>query len=222
MSQAFSPQLFEFLRDLRTHNSREWLSRNVQRYEADVEAPVRAFVGQFAPRLAEISAHLSASARPRGGSFAGIEHRTRFPASRAPFRTDVILRFPHRSRRIKMPPMFYLHLEPGRSFGGGGMYHPDPASLNAIREAIDKKRDDWRGVLSAAPVLHAESLTRTPTAYPSDHPFATDLKRKGHVVMTHYSDDDVTSPAFLERFVTTCETAAPLVRFLSRALGLAW
>lgn len=220
MPRSFPSPLFSFLSELKAHNSREWFADNRGRYVTDVETPIRQFVTEFAPRLERISGQFSASPRPRNGSFAGLERHMRFPANGAPFRTAAIIRFPHRARRVKMPPMFYLHIEPGSSFGGGGMYHPDPASLALIRAAIDTRRDQWREVLDAAPIVHAESLTRTPTGYSSDHPFATDLKRKGHVVMTNYSDAEVTSPEFLERFTATCQSAAPLVRFLARSLSL--
>lgn len=214
--------IFDFLNDLKEHNTREWFDANRERYLTSVERPAQAFVSAVAPWLAAVSPQFSASPRARGGAFAGLERRGRFPIHGAPFRTDVILRFPHRARRIRMPPMFYLHIEPGRSFGGGGMYHPDPASLALIRRSIDAHRDDWQAVLATAPIVHAESLTRTPAGYPADHPFAADLKRKGHVVMANYSDDEVMSAAFLERFVETCQTAAPLVGFLTRALALPW
>ena len=35
----FGPGLFRFLKDLKTHNEREWFRANQQRYENDVRGP---------------------------------------------------------------------------------------------------------------------------------------------------------------------------------------
>lgn len=45
----FGPGLFRFLRDLKTHNEREWFQANKQRYEADVQAPFLRLIADLAP-----------------------------------------------------------------------------------------------------------------------------------------------------------------------------
>ncbi len=40
--------------------------------------------------------------------------------------------------------------------------------------------------------------------------------------MSKFSDRDVCSPDFTECYLDACRKAAPLVHFLTRALGLAW
>jgi len=40
--------------------------------------------------------------------------------------------------------------------------------------------------------------------------------------MTQLSRREVCAPGFLDRYVEACRRAAPLVRFLTKALGLSW
>ena len=67
-----------------------------------------------------------------------------------------------------------------------------------------------------------DALKRPPSGYDAEHPFVEDLKRKDFYIMTKFSDREVCSPSFPELYLDACRDAAPLVRFLTRALGLAW
>lgn len=216
MANPLSAPLLSFLRDLRANNDRDWFEANRARYTADVEAPALDFIRAVQDPLARISDQFAASARRKGGSLGSLEASSRF--AEAPYRPYLVFRFAHRARKVTPPPMFYLRLSAEGGVGGGGMYHPSTESLAAIRQAINANRVEWTTVLATAPVVHGESLTRTPRDYPADHPFANDLKRKGHVVMTSYSVADVTADGFLDRFVTTCESATPF-RAVSDARG---
>ena len=44
----FRPELFQFLRQLRRHNNREWFAKNKARYHEAVLEPALLFIGSFA------------------------------------------------------------------------------------------------------------------------------------------------------------------------------
>ena len=46
--------------------------------------------------------------------------------------------------------------------------------------------------------------------------------RKDFYTMLKFSDREVRSPEFPERHLDACRAVAPLVQFLTKALGLAW
>jgi uncharacterized protein (DUF2461 family) len=50
---AYVIGLFRFLRDLKTHNEREWFLANQQRYENDVRGPFLRLIADLAPRSQE-------------------------------------------------------------------------------------------------------------------------------------------------------------------------
>src|SRR5262245_2866251 len=51
----FTSGLFDFLRELKANNKKEWFDANKDRYVADVRDPLLAFIAALRPRLLEIS-----------------------------------------------------------------------------------------------------------------------------------------------------------------------
>ena len=78
MSAYFTPAFFEFLRDLKRYNDRDWFAANRDRYTNDVETPMLQFIADFAPRLKAISPAYIADKRRMGGSMFRIHRDTRF------------------------------------------------------------------------------------------------------------------------------------------------
>jgi uncharacterized protein (TIGR02453 family) len=218
----FDSAFFAFLRELKANNRREWFAANKARYQRDVEAPMMQFIGDFAPRLRHISPRFMADPRRVGGSMFRIYRDTRFSADKTPFKTWASARFQHDARDRPSVPGFYLHLEPGDSMGGGGLYHPDPAALLRVRQRIASAPKEWQAVLAHGLEVQGDALKRVPAGFDPSDRFAEDLKRKDHYVMTSFTAREVTGPHFLDLFTATCEEAAPLVAFLTRALGLRW
>jgi uncharacterized protein (TIGR02453 family) len=133
----FTPRIFQFLRELATHNDKDWFQTNKHRYEADARRPVLRFVEEFATQLRTISRHFEADPRPVGGSMFRIHRDTRFSKDKSPYKTNVGAHFPHRTAGKDVhAPGFYLHLEPGGSTGGGGLWHPDGPALKKVRDRI--------------------------------------------------------------------------------------
>jgi len=219
----FTPAFFGFLRDLKRHNDRDWFAANRDRYVADVERPLLQFIEDFSPRLRAISPAYVADRRRVGGSMFRIHRDTRFTPDKSPFKTWTAARFPHEARK-KVPsvPAFYVHLAPGESFGGGGVYHVETPALTAIRRRIVESPEAWTAVLAAGVVIHGEQLRRAPAGFPAVHPHGEDLKRKNLYTLTAFTEEDVVADDFLDRFTAACERAAPLVRFETEALGLRW
>ena len=219
----FTPACFAFLRDLKRHNDRDWFAANRDRYVADVERPLLQFIEDFSPRLRAISPVYVADRRRVGGSMFRIHRDTRFTPDKSPFKTWTAARFPHEARKkVASVPAFYVHLAPGESFGGGGVYHVETPALTAIRRRIVESSEAWAAVLAADIVIHGEQLRRAPAGFPAAHPHVEDLKRKNLYTLTEFTDEDVVAAGFLDRFTAACERAAPLLRFETEALGLRW
>jgi len=223
MSAHFSSELFRFLTELRANNNREWFLVNRDRYDADARDPCLKFISGVGPRLRAISRHIVADARPSGGSLFRIYRDVRFSKDKSPYKTHAGIRFRHGGEtKGAHVPGFYLRLEPGGSFAGAGLWHPDPAALKKVRDAIVARPQAWRAVLASKPPLDGDALRRPPQGYPPDHPFIADLKRKDFVTTVAFTNAQVLSSQFLPAFIKTCRSASPLLQFLTRALGLPW
>jgi uncharacterized protein (TIGR02453 family) len=215
-----TPELFRFLRELRSHNERTWFEANKSRYLSLVRDPVLAFVEAAGPKLIAISPHIVADPRPSGGSLLRIYRDTRFSRDKTLYKTNVGLRFPHGAGKDIHGPGYYLHLEPGEVFMGAGMWHPDAPALQAVREAIVKNPRAWKRA-QRSPLTHTdESLRRAPRGFDPDHPLVEDLKRTSFTVGRRFTDTQACAPKFLEVFVGACRREAPLMKFLANALGL--
>lgn len=160
-ARSFGPELFSFLVDLREHNDREWFAANKARYEEDVREPAIAFIEDFAPRLATISSHFTADPRPVGGSLFRIHRDVRFSKDKSPYKTSVGIQFRHESAGNANAPGFYLHLEPGSVFLGGGVWRPDGEALARIRDRIVADPDGWTRATRSGPFRRSSRWAAT-------------------------------------------------------------
>ncbi len=124
-------------------------------------------------------------------------------------------------------PGFYVHLEPGEVFAGGGLWHPDSEAQGKVRDAIAAKPQAWGAATSsrafkATLALWGDKLKRLPSGYDPMHPLIEDLKRKDFVVSARLSEQDACAPGFMDRFTVICRTATPFIGFVTKAIGLPW
>jgi uncharacterized protein (TIGR02453 family) len=169
----FQPDLFEFLRQLKRQNNREWFAKNKARYQQSVVEPAMQFISNFAPHLAKLSLHFVADARPTRGSLFRIYRDTRFSADKLPFKTHIGIHFSHESGKDAHAPVFYLHLEPEGCFAAAGVWHPDSRALTRIRTAIVSQPAQWKKATGKLE-LEGESLTRAPKGFDPNHPLVED------------------------------------------------
>ena len=223
----FTNAALEFLSELADNNRRKWFEANRQRYENDVRDPALRFVADFGPRLTRISREFVADPRPSGGSLFRIHRDVRFSRDKSPYKTHIGIRFPHRRRKDVHAPGYYLHIEPGDSFVGVGVWRPSGESLTAIRDAIVEEPTRWKRARNArrfreAFELAGESLKTQPRGYESDHPLIVDLRRKDFIGVCPLEDDSITGRRLLETFEARCRAAGAFQRFLCGAVGVAY
>ena len=224
---SFSPALFSFLEELAEHNERVWFKANRRRYDDCVQEPALAFVTDFAPHLRRITPHMTAEARPLGGSLFRIQRDTRFSRDKTPYKTNVGISFRHEQAADVHAPGYYLHLAPDSVFAGAGIWRPDTQTSNKIREAIVANPRGWRAAtigndafVARFEGVHGDQLKRVPSSFDPDHEFGDDLRRKGWVASIELDREIATTPGFLDVYTGICEDAAPMMRFLCRALDL--
>lgn len=222
----FTPRLFDFLRELKADNKKEWFDANKDRYISDVRDPLLAFIAALRPRLLEISPYLVADPKPSGGSMFRIYRDTRFSKNKEPYKTTASAFFSHQTGG-KEGPGIYLHLEPERCFAGIGYWRPDPISRARVTDAIAAKPDVWRDAISGKEFrkllrLEGDSMAKLPRRYDLQLPFAEDLKRKDFIAASYFSEKQACARDFIERFDNISRVAAPFLGFVIKAAGLKW
>lgn len=221
------PELFTFLRELEQNNNRDWFQANKKRYERDVAGPLLELIAACAAPLDEISPHIRAIPRKVGGSLFRIYRDTRFSKDKSPYKTNAGVHLRHERVKDVHAPGFYLHLEPGSVFAAAGIWHPDGATLRAIREAIVAQPERWTMIIgepefAAAATLEGDALKRPPRGFDPDHLLIEDLKRKDFIAVTRWDEKHATASSFLDRFLAFCRLSSPFNGFLCHALGLPW
>ncbi len=223
---------FAFFAELEQHNERAWFEPNKARFEANVRAPMIHLVADMAPRLAKISKHYVAD--PKKSLFR-IHRDVRFSKDKSPYKIHAAAQFRHEAGRDVHAPGFYVHagrgLDGDEVFLGAGMWMPPPEQLKHVRDAIARDPAGWRrcigdakfkaafGGLSDDP---AYTLKRPPKGFDPDHPAINDLKRTSFVFGQSVTQAQARKASFIERIEAGFSAAKPPMRFLCKALGLAF
>ena len=219
----FTRAAFDFLRELREHNDRDWFAANKQRYEKHVRDPALQVIAGFGPRLHKISPHLVADPRPVGGSMFRIYRDTRFSRDKSPYKTHIGIHFFHESaKKAPSVPGFYLHVEPGQSFAAAGIWHPDPKALELLRQSIVDDSAAWRALRKSKLPIEGGSLKRPPRGFAADHPRIDDIKRTDYVTSVRFSDAELCDAKFAAGFASACRRMSPMVRFAAESLRLSY
>src|SRR5215469_14870159 len=175
MPAYFTPELFRFLTRLKRNNKREWFQAHKNEYETHALRPVVQFITDFAGPLYAITPYLLADPRTSRGSLFRIYRDTRFSSDKRPYKTHIAMRFSHRGKDVHSPG-FYLHLEPGGCFAASGLWHPEPATLLKVRNAIVGRCEEWRPIRKLLNWDDATKLSRPPRGAPNDNEFDEDLR----------------------------------------------
>lgn len=226
-ANPLGPELFRFVKELARNNRRDWFERNRGRYDRDVKEPALRFIAGFSAPLARISPRFRAIPSAARGSLFRIHRDVRFSKDKSPYKTHVGIHFAHEARSDAHAPGFYLHLEPGKSFVGMGIWHPDGPTLKRIREAIRGDSSGWKRASTSAAFrrrlrLWGDSLKTAPRGFDPDHPLIEDIKRKDFVAIAEVSDAQVVGSGFPRRFAETCAAGGGFVRWLCGAVGVAY
>jgi len=223
----FGPEFFQFFRELRENNDREWFKADKARYEEFVRRPCLEFISDFSSPLRSISRYYVADPRPIGGSLFRIYRDVRFSRNKSPYKTAAGMQFNHASFKSAHAPGFYLHLGPDEVYMACGVWHPESNTLRAIRDALVADPAGWRKAISgnrfrSVFTFRGDTLKRAPRGYDPDHPLIEDIKRKDFIVGTRLTEEEACSPDFMDKYTEACRIASPFLKFLTRALGLNW
>lgn len=215
---------FDFFKELKENNNREWFEDNKQRFRQSVQEPLSIFVEAMGPRLKKISKHFVADPRLNGGSIFRIYRDVRFSKDKSPYKTHGGIHFRHALGKDAHAPGFYVHLADDEVFYGGGVWAPQPPALEKIREAIRDKAA-WNTAISGAAFtkrfdgVRGDALSRPPRGFDAEHPLIEDIKRKSFYAMSDSKPAAARKAAFADDVAATFADAKPLMKFLCDALG---
>ena len=210
----------DFLSELKENNSKEWFDTNRKRYEA-VKKEMNATVQQLINGIAAFDPPV-ANLKPKDCTFR-INRDIRFSKDKSPYKTNVGA-FISRGGKKSPHAGYYIHIEPGNCFLGGGMYGPASDVLNSVRQEIDYNTEEFKKIINSKQFkdlfgeLRGEQLKTSPKGYPNDHPEIELLRYKSYLMMHNLKDAEVINDGFIDRVTTIFKGMQPLNEFLNRSL----
>lgn len=147
----------------------------------------------------------------------------RFSANKNPYKIHMAAYFAVGGKKSDGPG-YYLHIQPGESFVGGGIYWPSPEVLKKIRQEIDYAGQELAAIVEEPLFrkhfgeVEGEKLKTSPKDYSKDHPYIEFLRMKSFVADHSLSDKEVTASNLTTKVMDSFRLMKPLNDFLTRAV----
>jgi len=227
----FTPKAFTFLRGIARNNRKEWFEEHRADFEREIKRPLALLVEEVDVHLATIAPEIVGS--PKKSVFR-IHRDVRFSKNKAPYKTHAACWFFHRDagRGVGTEAAhggagFYFHMEPGKSFCGGGIWMPPRAAVNKIRQTLTDDLEGFEEIVKGRTFrrrfgdLDTDGmLTRLPRGFTADHPAAAWLRYQSYTAFTDVTPEEVTSVKLPQILAKHFAAMTPFVRWLNGALGL--
>jgi len=214
----------KFLKELKKNNNKLWFDAHRKQYEAarnDFEVLIQAVLDKHSKNDPDLKGLTAKKCMFR------INRDIRFSKDKSPYKTNLGASMDKGGKKSGLAG-YYFHMEPGKSFLGGGIWMPQPDFLRKIRQEIDYCFDEFTKILSAKKfkTLYKElyigedvRLTKVPQGFEKNNPAAEYLKFKSWLVLADIDDSTLTSKDLLNKTVDAFCVMQPFVKFLNRPLG---
>jgi len=212
-----------FLKRLKRNNNRPWFEKHKQEYESSIKLPMQSLIASLHPHFQRFAPEFDIN--PKRSLFR-IYRDVRFSKDKTPYKTHAAAHFVLRGKTKGVEGSgYYLHIEPGEVFIGGGIYMPDNDQLKKIRSAIADHSGQFLSIVRLPKFkkifgkLEGEKLQRVPKGYEPDHPMAEWLKHKQFFVWIEWPESKCLKDKFVAEVAEVYKAATPLVRFLNEAMS---
>ncbi|HEU4497347.1 MAG TPA: DUF2461 domain-containing protein [Flavobacterium sp.] len=218
-----SEKALRFLEGIRENNNREWFHENkaaYENYKKEYGQLIQKFLDEMIPKDDSLK-HLE----PKDCAFR-MARDVRFSKDKTPYKTHMGIWLSPGTKNTNLPG-YYIHIEKGKSFIGGGVWWPDNADLKKIRKEIAYFYEDLEEILEDKKFKKefgslerndTNSLKTAPKDYEKDHPAIEFLKLKSFTAGQAISDAMLSEADFVKKVSEKLVLLKPLNDFLVRAL----
>ena len=223
MSASISPKTFDFLNKLNKNNNREWFNENKSLY-TESQQNVITFLDELIKEMSGFDEELAKIDSKK--ALFRIYRDTRFSKDKSPYKTNLGASMDKGGKKSGLAG-YYFHVEPGKSFLGGGLWQPEPDKLKKVRQEIDYCFDEFKKIIASKKfkTLYGDlytgegiQLSKVPQGFEKDNPASEYLKFKSWLVITDIKDADLTSKDLVSKTVAAFGIMQPFVKFLNRPL----
>lgn len=211
--------IFEFLKDLKTNNNREWFQANKDRYN-QARLAFESFINELIPMIRTIDPLIDLITAK--DCVFRIYRDVRFSNDKVPYKTNMGAYIARGGKSSAMAG-YYVHFEPGASMLAGGLYMPPAETLKKIREEIFFQADDFKKIIFKKDFFDCfgemddpGKMKNPPKGFSKDFPDINLLKFRSYAVMHSVPDDLAMKDNYLDYALTVFRTLYPLNAYFNR------
>lgn len=215
MSALITPAIFDFLKQLKQNNHRDWMQEHKKTYQAN-EKVLKAF-------YAAVETELNKTDQIEKVKVFRINRDVRFSKDKTPYNVHRSVSFSRAGNHRRGG--YYLRIEPGNCVMAGGFFGPEPKDLLRIRKEFEIDADPIRNILSNTKFaatfgnFNQEYKVKTaPKGFKKDDPNIDLIALKSFFVTKSFTDKEVTSANFKENLVQHFLLLRPFFDYMSEVL----
>jgi uncharacterized protein (TIGR02453 family) len=213
-------EILGFLYDLQENNNRPWFND----HKAEFDKHKNTFE--------EFISHLLFNLTQFDKSLVGVEAKNsifriyrdvRFSHNKEPYKTNFGAFLAVNGKNTNKAG-YYIHIQPGGSFVGGGLYCPPAPELNAVRTAIYNQPEKFNELITAENFtssfgpMQGDALKTAPKGFPKDFKYIELLRFKEYLAIHRLSDEDIIAPDFSKKVLQLFKNQMPFNNYLNQAL----
>lgn len=205
---------FEFLTHLKENNNREWFTQHKPEYDSVIKEN-KALFNQIYNQLKEYD-------NLKGIHIFRIYRDVRFSKDPTPYKTNFGVGYSRSKPMLRGG--YYIQIEPGNSFVGGGFWGPEAKDLLRIRKEFEINTSEIEKITSNGTFINyfeeikGEGVKTAPRGFEKDHPAIDLIRKKQYVVMRKFTDKEVLSDSFQKEAVLTLLAMRPFFDYMSEVL----
>lgn len=214
-------EIYNFLKELKSNNNRDWFHANKEKYnyaKHEFENLVNSFIIEIAKFDNNIRNILAKDCIFR------IFKDVRFSKDKTPYKPNFGAYIVKGGKKSGFAG-YYIHIEPDKSFLGGGVYMPQSAELKSIRQEIFENVDDFKQIITNRSFnkyfseIYGEKLKNPPRGFNKEFPDIELLKFKSFTVIHELSNEEIHGELFIKKSIEIFKLMKPFNDFINHAIA---
>jgi len=212
--------IFKFLTLIKNNNNRLWFQQNKDLYYY-AKQKFENFVDYIIPQIArfdkDIGLLTSSDCTYR------IYRDIRFSNDKTPYKVNFGAFFVAGGKKSNKAG-YYLHIEPGENYIGGGLYMPPADILKIIRKEIYDNIEEFLEIVENKTFkgiykeFDGPTLKTAPKGFPKEWPYIEYLKYLSYTTGFSISESEMGKDNFSDKLLYYFEIMSPFVKFFNKAL----
>jgi uncharacterized protein (TIGR02453 family) len=214
--EGIGKKAFQFLRDLKAHNDRDWFRERKPIFEEELKQPLEALLRDSAALIRKNGFALYPKEK---NPLTRIYRDIRFRADKTPFNTHLGGSLRGLGAKAALGEV-YVHITFGKPFVAAGYWMPERPFLQAWRERMARDPAEYAKLLkrlakNGLEWLEGYSLKRLPKGFESQtgSPLEKEFKRQVYILHQPLTERDFSSPEAVKTIARFALAAKPLIEY---------